>query len=600
MRITNDRHSGDSKGKRMNPAVARHLDFLYGDTVARALAPKVDALLGSVRPRVPAALKSRGASVLTERDALLITYADQVREPGVPPLRTLAGFCEANLREIVSGVHVLPFYPWSSDDGFSVKDFFTVEPGFGTWDDIKRLGANFDLMFDGVFNHLSAQSDWFQGFLRDEPEFRNFFVTIEGDPDLSQVIRPRALPLLTEFQTTHGPRRVWTTFSADQVDLNFKNPEVLLSVLEALLFYVMKGARFIRLDAIAFLWKEIGTPCLHLPQTHAIIQLMRAVLDEIAPGVQLITETNVPHADNLSYFGNGTNEAQLVYNFALPPLVLHSITTGDAQKLTHWAQSLALPFERVTFFNFLASHDGIGLNPVRGILSEAEIDALVKCTQEHGGFISYKDMPDGSRLPYEMNINYLDALSNPAESEPAELAARKFLTAHAILLSLQGMPGLYFHSLFGSRGDRAGAETSGIPRRINRQKLDDVQLEIELCDVNSLRGRIWAGLRELLGLRKQHPAFGPTARQRVLGLDSRIFVLLRQNQDGTDTVLCLHNVSPESVMLRLEGVLPSDLVWKSLWGGDQGLAGDARIVMKPHESLWLFSVNMAAGFAIFQ
>ncbi|MBI2498218.1 MAG: hypothetical protein HYV75_10025, partial [Opitutae bacterium] len=309
----------------MNPAVTQPLDFLYGGTVARALAPKLDALLGSVRPRVPAALKSGGASALTERDALLITYADQVREPGVPPLRTLAGFCETHLREIISGAHVLPFYPWSSDDGFSVKDFFTVEPGFGTWDDIERLGANFDLMFDAVFNHLSAQGDWFQRFLRDEPEFRDFFVTVEGDPDLSHVVRPRALPLLTEFQSARGPRRVWTTFSADQVDLNFKNPEVLLRVLEALLFYVTKGARFIRLDAIAFLWKEIGTTCLHLPQTHAVIQLMRAVLDEVAPGVRLITETNVPHADNLSYFGHGTNEAQLVYNFALPPLVLHSI-----------------------------------------------------------------------------------------------------------------------------------------------------------------------------------------------------------------------------------------------------------------------------------
>src|SRR5690606_35016656 len=108
--------------------------------------------------------------------------------------------------------------------------------------------------------------------------------------------------------------------SADQVDLNFKNPAVLLATTRALLFYVEHGAKFIRLDAIAYLWKEIGTPCIHLPQTHQVIQLMRAVLDEVAPDVRLITETNVPHPDNISYFGAGTNEAQLVYNFALPPL----------------------------------------------------------------------------------------------------------------------------------------------------------------------------------------------------------------------------------------------------------------------------------------
>ena len=128
--------------------------------------------------------------------------------------------------------------------------------------------------------------------------------------------------------------------------MNFKNPDVLLALLDALLFYVARGARFIRLDAIAYLWKRIGTSCIHLPQTHAVIQFWRAVLDEVAPHVLLITETNVPHADNVSYFGDGTNEAQLVYNFALPPLVLHALLRGDATHLTRWAQSLTLPSDR--------------------------------------------------------------------------------------------------------------------------------------------------------------------------------------------------------------------------------------------------------------
>ena len=380
-------------------------------------------------------------------------------------MRTLAAFAARHLREVVSGIHLLPFYPWSSDDGFSVKDYFAVEPAYGTWADLGRFRPEFDLMFDAVFNHLSAQSEWFQRFLRDDPAFRDFFIMVTGDPDLSQVIRPRALPLLTEVPTAAGPRKVWTTFSADQVDLNFQNPEVLLATLAALLLYVRNGARFIRLDAIAFLWKEIGTSCLHRPQTHRLVQLMRTVLDRVAPGVRLITETNVPHTDNLSYFGDGTNEAHLVYNFALPPLVLHAMQTGNAVPLTRWAQTLALPSPQVTFFNFLASHDGVGLNPARGILSDAEIDALVARTLAHGGLISYKNMPDGSRLPYEMNINYLDALESGG-NEPTELAARKFLTAQAVLLSLQGVPGIYFHSLFGLA---SRAYASGIARRINRE-----------------------------------------------------------------------------------------------------------------------------------
>jgi sucrose phosphorylase len=331
------------------------------------------------------------------------------------------------------------------------------------------------------------------------------------------------------------------------VDLNFKNPQVLLAVLEALLFYVAKGARFIRLDAIAFFWKEVGTSCLHLPQTHRVIQLLRALLDEVAPHALLVTETNVPHNENIAYFGDGTNEAQLVYNFALPPLVLHSLATGNAEKLTRWAQSLALPSGRVTYFNFLASHDGIGLNPARGILNDAEIDALVRRTLEHGGFISYKDLPDGSRSPYEMNINYLDALSNPAAGEPVELAARKFLAAHAILLSLQGVPGIYFHSMFGSRGDRAGAESSGLLRRVNRQKLGQQELEAELADPASLRGRVFGGCRRDLQMRGRHAAFHPCAQQQVLAIDPRLFAVRRISPDGTDRVLCLHNVSDETV-----------------------------------------------------
>jgi len=573
----------------------KHLEPLYGAATAAAVAGRVSDLLDRWRPRLPCPSAQRERLKLTQRDALLITYADQVRQTGEQPLKALAECCARHLKGIVSGIHLLPFYPWSSDDGFSVKDYFAVEPSYGTWEDIARLGADFDLMFDAVFNHVSAQGEWFQRFLVDDPRYADFFIAAADNPDLSQVARPRALPLLTELCTAAGLKRVWTTFSADQVDLNFRNPDVLLAVLEALLFYVSQGARFIRLDAIAFLWKEIGTTCLHLPQTHAVIQLMRTVLDEVAPHVLLLTETNVPHADNVSYFGDGTNEAQLVYNFALPPLVLHALQTRNAEKLTRWAQSLALPSDRVTFFNFLASHDGIGLNPARGILSDAEIEFLVQRCQAHGGFISCKDMPDGSQLPYEMNINYLDALSNPAEGEPTELAARKFLTAHAILLSLQGVPGIYFHSLFGSRGDRPGAEASGIKRRINREKLECDRLEAELADARSLRRHVWGGLKELLQIRRGQGAFHPQARQRVLTLDSRMFAVCRICPENNERVICLHNVSAQPVSvtgLMAEG--RSARTWTDLRTGRRFGSGGPDtppIELAGFQTLWLQAEN---------
>ncbi len=518
---------------------------LYGATRSLSVAPELVREIEAARRRMP----SVPARELCERDVLLIAYADQVREVGRAPLATLADFAGAHLRGVVSGIHLLPFYPWSSDDGFAVKDFFAVDAAFGDWTHIEGFRPDFDLMFDAVFNHMSAQGEWFQKFQADEPAFRDYFVTVTGNPDLSRVVRPRALPLLTEFPTARGAEKVWTTFSADQVDLNFKNPAVLLATLRALLFYVERGAKFIRLDAIAYLWKEIGTNCIHLPQTHRVIQLWRAVLDEIAPDVRLITETNVPHADNISYFCDGTNEAQLVYNFALPPLVLHSIATGDAEKLARWAATLQPPSPQTTFFNFLASHDGIGMNPARGILSQEEIDALVARATAHGGLVSYKHNADGSTSPYELNITYFDALSNPAAAEPAEIQIKRFLVAHAIQFALAGVPGIYFHSLFGSRNDRAGAAASGIPRRINRQKLSRAGLEAELRTPGSLRAQIFAGLRELLALRRSSRAFAPAARQVVWELDPRVFALTRESVDGTERFLCLHNVSNTTVPL---------------------------------------------------
>jgi glucosylglycerate phosphorylase len=458
------------------------LASLYGAPIAGRVAGQIGELLDEFRPRLPQPSGPRGPLDLTGRDALLITYGDMVRAEGQAPLRTLAEFCDERLRDVMSGVHILPHFPYTSDDGFSVTDCFAVNPDLGSWEDVSRLGESFDLMFDAVFNHMSAQGEWFKKFLADEPAYRDFFVTVQGRPDLSRVVRPRALPLLTEFPSATGPRQVWTTFSADQVDLNFKNPSVLLATLRALLLYVEQGARFIRLDAIAYLWKEIGTTCIHLPQTHQVIQLWRAVLDEVAPHVLLITETNVPHRDNVSYFGDGANEAQLVYNFALPPLVLHALLRGDATHLTRWAQSLVLPSDRVTFFNFLASHDGIGLNPARGILPDGEIDFLVERCQAHGGFINYKHNADGSKSPYEMNVVYFDAVNDPAADEPLELQVSRFMVSQAILLALRGLPAIYFHSLFGSRNDREAALTSGINRRINRQKFDRAALESGLAD----------------------------------------------------------------------------------------------------------------------
>ncbi len=568
----------------MNQTIHDHLAFLYGDEAAPALTEQLTERLHRFQAAQPAAEPVAPRERLSEQDVVLITYGDMVQTQGEAPLHTLGAFLKQWVADRINTVHILPFYPYSSDDGFSVIDYFAVDPALGSWEDVGQLRSSFRLMFDAVVNHISAESAWFQAFLRDEEPYCNYFTVVDSAEDLSAVFRPRALPLLSPFATPSGEKHVWTTFSADQIDLNYANPQVLLDVVDVLLCYVSQGAELIRLDAIAFIWKELGTDCIHLPQTHRIIQLMRAVLDVVAPQVVLITETNVPHPDNISYFGNGRNEAQMVYNFSLPPLTLHAFHTGCASVLSEWASGLSTPSEATTFFNFLASHDGIGLTPAKGILDETEIDAIAERVQQLGGYVSYRTHGDGSRSPYELNINYLDALGDANQPDADATKAQRFLCAQAIMLALAGVPGIYFHSLFGSRNWREGVEQSGRFRTINRQKLQRSELEAELTSAESLRQRVFDGYRALLAARTSHAAFHPQAAQEVLTVDEAVFGLRRLGREG-EVILCLHNVSGEARTLTLD----ASGEWEDMVNGGRISAEGNRLTVElpPYAIAWL-------------
>lgn len=485
-----------------------------------------------------------------ENDVVLITYADQFHQPDTPTLTTFSRFYQQHLQSSFNVVHLLPFFPYSSDDGFSVIDYHQVNPPCGSWQEIADLHQHTRLMFDFVCNHMSAQSAWFSHYLAQDPGWDDFFISMPPTTDLSAVTRPRTSPLLTPFIMANGETRfIWTTFSADQVDLNFANPEVLIGMVKVLLDYLQKGADYVRLDAVGYMWKTPGTSCIHLEKTHQLVKLLRAIANEVAPGTVVLTETNVPHKDNISYFGNGRDEAQMVYQFSLPPLVLHAIHYGSSRALRQWAASLDVGGGSTTFFNFLASHDGIGLNPLRGILPETEIVSLVRDLAMEGALVSYKNNPDGSSSPYEINVTYMDALSQKDDDDDKRL--QRFLLAHALLLAFPGVPAIYIQSILGSRNDSEGVKAAGHNRAINRQKYAVSEIEQALSEKDSLRYRVWFALSHLVQRRKRQPAFHPDNPMHIADSDNSLLVMQRQARDEKDTLWCVFNLSGKTASYTL-------------------------------------------------
>ena len=554
-----------------------HLQQLYGDAQASVVVDQ----LGNLLNKYKCIGKSDGRGCqLDESDVLLITYGDTLIEPETPPLQVLKQFYEEYLHDTFSLVHVLPFHPYSSDDGFSVIDHFSVREDLGSWQDIESLAGECRVMADAVINHVSSESEWFAGFIANDPEYAEFFVECRPDEDLSTVVRPRTSPLLTRFEDSQGQNRhVWTTFSADQVDLNFRNPEVLIVVIDVLFFLISKGVRILRLDAVTFLWKEPGTSSANLPQTHTLIKIMRAAISLLRDDVMFITETNVPHRENIAYFGNGHDEAQMVYNFALPPLLAYSFIGGDGRHLSRWAGQLSLPSNKVCFLNFSASHDGVGLRPVEEILGDEELQVLVRAALDSKGLVSSRTLSDGEERPYELNCTFVDLISRPGED--ASITIARFVASQAVVLAMPGVPAIYIQSLLGTRNDLEGVRQTSRARSINRSQHAYSDVKKKLADGNSFESRVFSRITKLISVRLRQAAFVPSSPFRVLDLGRQVFAIRRGRGDGDATINCIVNLTDENVSIDVT----DDLAGTDLLTNTRIAQG--RRTLQPYAILWL-------------
>ncbi len=558
--------------------IFNHLNIIYPKSNNTHLSNKIFSIFFEKKSPKQYVIQNRW----DESDVALITYLDTFYNNDEKNIQTLEQVLNTYLQDNVSIIHLLPFFPYSSDDGFAVIDYLKIKKGLATWSDIKKLSLKYKIMADLVINHCSSQSEWFQQFLNNQLPGKNYFLDYKDKFDTSKVVRPRSHDLLQIFKTKKSEKFVWCTFSRDQVDLNFKNKDVLIEFLKIIKFYLDQGISILRLDAVAFLWKKLGTNCINLNETHEVIKLFRLLLDASSQKTFLITETNLPNKENLDYFGNG-NEAQLIYNFSLPPLILYSMLYGNSTILRKWLMSMPPPMEGTTYFNFIASHDGIGIRPAEGLISEKNIKAILRRMKEFGGEVSYRKVENKNK-PYEINIALIDALKGTIDNLD-NFQIERFICAHAIMLSLEGVPAIYVHSFFGTENDYSGMQSTKQKRSINRKKYDLKDLKNKM-NKKTINSTVFKQLNSLISIRKKQPAFHPNATQFTLNLGEKIFALWRQCQNRKQSIFVLCNITSQKQPVDLNEI---NLIFNKNWIDliSNKKIESKKISLKPYQTMWI-------------
>jgi len=580
------KETGNTVLLELNRRIQDHLAKLYADADLDVISAEIFKIMGFAGD---VAEVDQHSNLWDEKDIVVITYGDSIKTEHELPLVTLQRFLQEYLQEVVSIVHILPFYPFSSDDGFSVINYSEVNQSLGDWQHISAIAKDFSLMADLVINHCSSRSLWFDNFKQRQSPGIDYFIECDTDIDLDGVVRPRTSPLLRPTETLDGERHVWCTFSHDQVDLNFKNPAVLLEFIRIIKLYMDHGVSLFRLDAVAFLWKELGTPCINLIETHEVIRLLRLLIEHYHSDAIVITETNIPNRENLSYFGNA-NEAHWIYNFTFPPLVLYTLLSGKSDCLKQWMMSMPPAQNGTAYFNFIASHDGIGLRPVEDILSEQEVDELAALMKEFGGDVSWRAMTDGQHRPYELNISLIDALKGTFAGEDGYQMDR-FVCAHAIMLALEGVPAFYVHSLLATGNDLQKMEMTSNKRSINRHVWDYDDLVDQLNDTQCQHHQAFVRLTQLITVRKCQKAFHPNATQFTMHFEESLFAFWRQSQDRSQSIFCIYNISNEPNELALKDVNLTELdEWRDLISGQQYPDLRETVLLQPYEFVWLTNI----------
>ena len=578
----------------INLDILKRLNFIYRSIISEdktlEYSKKINKLINNYKDIGP---KNSKNDYWSENTILLITYADSIsRGLSGKTLNDFGKFYKKYLEKFINSIHFLPFFPSSGDGGFSVKNHNDVDKAYGTWEDIESLSKKANIMTDLVLNHSSSKGDWYKNFLDDKDPGKNYFYVVDKNYDCSKVVRPRDHDLLTEIELQNKKKFLWCTFSHDQIDLNFKNPDVLLEFIKLILKLSSYGIKIFRLDAVAFIWKQPGTTCLNLSQTHEIIKLLRDIVDQLDKNLIIVTETNLPKQENLSYFGKN-DEAHWIYNFSLPPLIVNTFLFEDSVALTKWSMKMPPAQLGNAYLNFIASHDGIGMRPAEGILSDKEIKKMLQRLKKNGSKFSMRKLSNNEEKVYEANISLFNALQFTDSDLKGKFALKRFIAAHCIILAIEGVPAFYFNSLFATKNDEETFANTGVKRNLNRYKWHYSTLVDLIKTNNTIEKNCYEIFKKLISIRKIQPAFHPNATQFTLNLDKNIFAVWRQSRDRKQSIFALTNVSSKTIKFNTNKInLIDDEQWFDLLSQETKITDDQYIKLMPFQSLWITNLKV--------
>ena len=519
---------------------------------------------------------------ISEKTSLVISYGDNIYSSQSSSMKIFQKFFQKNLEKLFDTIHFLPFYPSSSDSGFAVKDHYQIDKKIGNWSDLKKISKSKKIMADVVINHASARGLWFKNFLKRKKPGKDYFLTVNSKFNTSKVVRPRDHKLLKKIKIFEKNDYLWRTFSPDQIDLNFKNPSVLLRFIKIIIHLINNGVTIFRLDAIAYLWKQNGTKCINLSQTHEIIKLLRVVTSLLNVQTLIITETNLPEKENLSYFGKN-NEANWVYNFSLPPLLIHAFLFENSSYLNQWSRKLPSTKHGNCYLNFIASHDGIGIRPTEGLLNEKTLGSFLKRLKKNGSKFSYRKVQNKSKKVYEANITVFDALRKSDFDPKGLFFLERYISAHAIMVSFEGIPAVYFNSLFGKSNDEAKYIITGNNRDVNRYKWNFNNITTKLRDKKSKQSIFYRNIGALLEIKRKQKAFHPNASRFNINLGSKIFCFKRISKDKKQSIICMTNLSSKIQNPNFKKIGS----YRDLLNSNLKFREGNSLILKPFQTVWL-------------